>query len=236
MNDTESGSTGTGQYFTARPDVDSDRRQVPLRLPDFSAELTTDRGVFSADAIDIGTKVLLSEAPHPPADTATIVDVGCGYGPIALTMAHRAPQARVYAIDVNERAQSLCRDNAAALGFTNLIVGGPDDLPDGLAIDRIYSNPPIRIGKAALHSLLDQWLERLGPQGAAYLVVQKHLGADSLASRYARLGFLVERVSSRRAYRVLEIKPASTPASHNIIKSERDATIDTGSHDKGSAT
>ncbi len=185
------------------------RQTVPLQLPDFSADLITDRGVFSASAIDVGTKVLLTESPHPPSDAATIVDVGCGYGPIAVTMAQRAPGAQVWGIDVNERARALCQENAAALGLQNVMVCAPTDFPDDLAIDRIYSNPPIRIGKAELHKLLDGWLARLAPDGAAYLVVQKHLGADSLARRLSDLGFSVTRISSRRAYRVLEIQPGA---------------------------
>lgn len=204
MNDTNA------HYFDADPESASEPIEVTMALPDLTVTLASDRGVFSGSALDVGTKVLLNEAPHPPSGAKTIVDIGCGYGPIAVTMAKRAPSASVLAVDVNARARALCATNAERLNLPNLRVIAPDEVAADLAVDRIYSNPPIRIGKAALHELLDGWLARLQPDGAAYLVVQKHLGADSLAKRYEDLGFVVTRISSRRSYRVLEIRPAAS--------------------------
>ena len=194
-----------GQYFDAEPSVTSDRRTVELVLPDLAVELTTDRGVFSADRVDAGSKLLLLDGPAPVADDSVIVDVGCGYGPITIAMATRNPSATVYGIDVNERARTLCSLNATDLGLDNVEVLDPDEWPEGLAIDRIWSNPPIRIGKAALHDLVSTWLERLGPDGSAHFVVQKHLGADSLHAWIERQGFRVVRRGSRKAFRLLDI-------------------------------
>jgi 16S rRNA (guanine1207-N2)-methyltransferase len=136
------------------------------------------------------------------------VDVGCGYGPIALTLASRSPEASVLAVDVNERARALCRANAGRAGLGNVTVVSPDEVADDLVVDEIWSNPPIRIGKPALHALLDGWLARLVPGGRAVLVVQKHLGADSLAARLTSVGWSVERLASRRAFRILEVRRA----------------------------
>ena len=193
------------QYFSATPSSASQRREVRLDLADLSLQLTTDSGVFSADRVDPGTRVLLAEAPHPTASMANIVDVGCGYGPVALTLARRAPHATVWAVDTNERARDLCAHNAERNGSANVRVVAPDEVPDDLRFDGIWSNPPIRIGKTALHDLLLTWLGRLADGGQAWLVVQKHLGADSLAAWLRDNGWPTDRIASRQAYRVLGV-------------------------------
>lgn len=192
-------------YFSASPSVGSDRRTVPLALPDLTLSLVTDRGVFSGDAVDAGTKLLLSVAPMP--SDGDVLDLGCGYGPIAVTVARRSPASTVWAVDVNERALALARENAEAAGVGDRVRAVlPDDVPADVVFSAIYSNPPIRIGKDALHALLARWLVRLAPSGAAWLVVHKHLGSDSLAAWLGSSGFAVSRLSSRMGYRVLEVR------------------------------
>jgi 16S rRNA (guanine1207-N2)-methyltransferase len=193
-----------GHYFDADPSAPSAPGQVRLDLPDRSLTLATDRGVFSGDRVDPGTKYLLLEAPAPP-PAGTFVDLGCGYGPIACTLAARAPGASVWAVDVNARARDLCVANAAALGLGNVRVVAPEDVPGDLAVDLLWSNPPIRVGKAALHDLLLAWLGRLTPSGRALLVVQKHLGADSLARWLDEQGWATTRLGSRTGYRLLDV-------------------------------
>jgi 16S rRNA (guanine1207-N2)-methyltransferase len=194
-------------YFDRRPAVPSRRRHVQLNLPDVDLQLATDRGVFSGERIDPGTKYLLLEAPPPPPG-GDVLDLGCGYGPIALTLARRSPAARVWAVDVNERALELARENAAAAGAANVTAAAPDEVPDEVRFAAVYSNPPVRIGKDLLHELLLRWLGRLRPDGAAYLVVQKHLGSDSLARWLEGEGYAVARIGSRMGYRLLEVRPA----------------------------
>lgn len=192
------------QYFDSEPTVTSSERTVDLVLPDVQATLRTDRGVFSADQVDTGSKLLLLDGPAPTPTDRVIVDVGCGYGPIAYTLAARNPDATVYAIDVNQRARDLCVRNTAELG--NVIVAAPDEVPTDLVIDRIWSNPPIRVGKKVLHDIMERWLAQLAPEGSAHLVVQKHLGADSLHSWLERAGWKVERRTSKKAFRLLDVK------------------------------
>ena len=193
-----------GHYFDTAPSSASRPSTTRLDLPDRSLILTTDRGVFSADHVDPGTKYLLLEASAPPS-TGTFVDLGCGYGPIACTLAARAPGATVWAVDVNPRALDLCRANADALGLGNVRVSEPDAVPTDLRVDLIWSNPPIRIGKPQLHALLGGWLERLSPGGRALLVVQKHLGADSLQRWLGEQGWTADRRGARSGYRLLEV-------------------------------
>jgi 16S rRNA G1207 methylase RsmC len=145
------------------------------------------------------------EAPALPA-SGNVLDLGCGSGPIALTMARRAPGCGVWAVDINERARQLTRDNAAALGLANVTVASPEEVPDDVMFDVIWSNPPIKVGKQELHDLLNRWLARLSPDGHAVLVVNKNLGSDSLAKWLTELGWKVKRISSRQGFRVLTVK------------------------------
>ena len=199
-------------YFSAEPLVASSPRTVTVRLPDQTVVLRTDRGVFASAGLDPGTAALLREAPAPP-PTGTLLDLGCGHGLIAVALARRAPGARVVAVDVNERALELTRTNASANGIT-VEVHRPDEVDPSLRFTAIYSNPPVRIGREALAEMLTGWIERLETGGAGYLVVQRHLGADSLAARLEGAGLGVRRLGSKRGYRILEVR-AEAAASHH---------------------
>lgn len=191
-------------YFTERPDAASRPGSVDLVLPDLHLRLRTDKGMFSPGRVDQGTRILLETVPAPPA-TGNLLDLGCGYGPIALTLARRSPGAAVFGVDVNERALGLARINATTAGLDNVRFSRAEGIDPQLRFSAIWSNPPIRIGKPALHALLTTWLDRLTPDGRAFLVVQKHLGSDSLQRWLTSDGRPAERVASRSAYRVLAV-------------------------------
>jgi 16S rRNA (guanine1207-N2)-methyltransferase len=200
-----------GHYFDDDPDIASAPTPVEISLPDVAMTLTTDRGVFASDRLDTGTKFLLLAAP-PVEGRPNVLDLGCGWGPIACVVARRAPAATVWAIDVNSRARGLTEKNARSIGAAERVhVSAPADVPPALTFDRILSNPPIRIGKTALHDLLLTWLVRLSPAGVAHLVVHKHLGSDSLAPWLDGEGFATTRVASRAGYRILEVRPRKVP-------------------------
>ncbi len=190
-------------YFDEQPAVGSDIRSVDVALPDIAFTMETDRGVFSHGHVDTGTALLLREAPTPPA-SGNLLDLGCGSGVIALTLALRSPDATVWAVDTNERARSLTAGNARRAGADNVRVCAPHEVPADVEFDTIWSNPPIRIGKAALRELLSGWLGRLADGGTTVLVVQKHLGADSLHRWLDEQGFATERRASRAGFRLLE--------------------------------
>jgi 16S rRNA (guanine1207-N2)-methyltransferase len=194
----------SGHYFDASPEAAHRPGLVRVVLPDVYLELSTDSGVFSPGRLDPGTRFLLESAPLPPA-SGDLLDLGCGYGPIACALAVRSPGATVWAVDVNERALSLCAQNAAKAGLANVRCVPPSwpDLPARFA--GIWSNPPIRIGKTALHSLLQTWLARLAPDAAAHLVVGRNLGADSLHSWLEGQGWSVARAAARSGYRLLQV-------------------------------
>jgi 16S rRNA G1207 methylase RsmC len=189
-------------FFTADPKVASARQTITMALADVSARLDTDAGVFATGRLDRGTRILLEHTPPPP-DSGEILDLGCGYGPIAITCALRSRPAHIWAVDVNNRALGLTRDNAARNGLDNVTAVHPDEVPDPIRFAALYSNPPIHIGKPALHELLLRWLPRLTTDGSAYLVVQKNLGSDSLAKWLDAEGFPTERQTSVAGYRIL---------------------------------
>jgi 16S rRNA (guanine1207-N2)-methyltransferase len=169
----------TDHYFSDSPASPDQRldKTVTLRGRDYGVQVAS--GTFSPGGLDRGTKVLLDLVPAP-SSTGVAVDVGCGWGPITLALALEAPDATVYAVDVNPRALDLTAINAERAGYHNVRVTSPDEFPDNTTIDTLWSNPPIRIGKKALHELLTTWLHRLSPHGNAWLVVAKDLGAESL--------------------------------------------------------
>ncbi len=193
-------------YFTAAPASADERRRVRVRLGGRDLEVEVAPGVFSPSGLDKGTTVLLDEVPSPP-PTGTFLDLGCGWGPVALALALRSPAATVWALDVNERALDLTRRNAAALGLEGVRAVTADGIPDGARFDLIWSNPPIRVGKAVLHELMRTWLPRLAPGGVAHLVVQRNLGSDSLQRWIeSELAMPCTRLTSDKGFRVLEVR------------------------------
>jgi 16S rRNA G1207 methylase RsmC len=194
-------------YFEARPAVPSRPHTVRLRVGDIDLALQADRGVFGSKGVDLGTLTLLKEAPPPPA-SGELLDLGCGYGPIAIALALRSPDATVWAVDVNERALELTRANSETAGARNVRVALPDEVPESVRFQAIYSNPPVRVGKRLLHELLLRWLPTLRAGAAAYLVVQRNLGADSLAAWLGEAGYPASRLKSKKGYRILEVRSA----------------------------
>jgi len=192
------------QYFAEEPAAAHRPGTVHLVLPDMHLTLATDAGVFSPGRLDPGTRLLLEAAPPPP-PAGNLLDLGTGYGPLALALAKRAPGARIWAVDVNQRALDLCAGNAASAGLVNVCCLPADDPGLPASYELIWSNPPIRIGKRALHAMLTAWLGRLAPGAAAYLVVQRNLGSDSLQRWLAESGWAASRYAARAGYRVLEV-------------------------------
>ena len=194
-------------YFSDAPAGPEHRRTITARIWGEDVELVTANGVFSGDRLDLGTSVLLRESPIPEG-SPRLLDLGCGYGVIAVALALNAAAAVVDAVDVNDRALALCRDNARALGVADRVrVLRAEEADPVVRYDEIWSNPPIRIGKESLHELLLTWLARLAPTGVARLVVGRNLGADSLQRWLVEQGYTCERVASAKGFRVLNVRP-----------------------------
>ncbi|MFC0007109.1 class I SAM-dependent methyltransferase [Micromonospora siamensis] len=195
-------------YFSTAPSTAGKPREVEFSVAGRDYTLHSAGGVFSADRLDAGTAVLLRKAELPDPDTTgALLDLGCGFGPISCVLASTAPAATVWAVDVNERARALTAANAERVGAAGRIRAvAPDDVPANVTFAQLWSNPPIRIGKAELHELLRRWLPRLAPDGVGWLVVAKHLGGDSLQRWLVdEQGWQVERTASQKGYRVLRV-------------------------------
>ena len=197
-------------YFTESPSSEAKTRELRLELAGHEVTVETVSGTFSPTRLDLGTSVLLRHLPAPPA--GDVLDLGCGWGPIALHTALEAKDAevelRVWALDVNSRSLETTAVNARRLGLETVRTVTAEDIPAEVQFAAIRSNPPIRIGKEALHELLETWLPRLAPDGRADLVVSKNLGADSLQKWIAGMlgdGFEVVRTGSSKGFRVLTI-------------------------------
>jgi 16S rRNA (guanine1207-N2)-methyltransferase len=195
-------------YFSQTPNTEFRPKEISVELDGRKVLVTTASSIFSPDRLDAGTAVLLEHIDCVP-PSGDLLDVGCGWGAISLAMAMHSPRSTIWAIDVNDRSLELTRLNAAKLGLTNIKVCRPEEIPTGMQLAGIWSNPPIRVGKDALHEILLTWLPRLEADAEAYLVVQKNLGADSL-HRWLEAELPAEfstiRVDTAKAYRVLRVK------------------------------
>ncbi|HEX5201255.1 MAG TPA: methyltransferase [Actinoplanes sp.] len=193
-------------YFSTEPATPAQRGEIEFNVAGRDYRLAVASGVFSAGRLDPGTAVLLRKGDLPTAERAGVfLDLGCGYGPIAAVLATESPRATVWAVDVNSRARELTAANAATLGLANVQVAAPDEVPGDLVFDEIWSNPPTHVGKAELHALMERWLPRLAPAAVAWLVINRHLGGDSLHAWLVDHGWQVERVASQKGYRVLRV-------------------------------
>lgn len=203
-------SSDPQHYFSEDPQAPSRRKEFAVAGTDSELTLSTDAGVFSQHGLDKGTSVFLEVmAKHdcaPIEPGSFLCDIGCGSGAIALTLAVRYPACTIYAVDTNQRARDICRENATRNGIGNIVVLSPEEVDPAIRFASLWSNPPIRIGKSALHELLELWLSRLDTGGTAYLVVNKNLGADSLSQWMTGLSYPTTRLASRNGFRVLEVK------------------------------
>lgn len=195
-------------YFSSVPGSELKYRTIHARLLGRDYELVTANGVFSPDRIDTGTQVLLATVPTAPPG-GNVLDLGCGWGPVALTLALESPHATVWAVDVNERALDLVRANAKKLSIPNINAVTPENVPADITFTSIWSNPPIRVGKNELHGMLEHWLPRLDVGSDAWLVVQRNLGSDSL-HRWMEAtlpdDFAITRAATNKGYRVLRVR------------------------------
>ena len=191
-------------YFSEQPTGEFKPKKIFTAIDGQRVELFTAGGTFSPDHMDTGTAILLEHAYQAPS-TGNLLDLGCGWGPIALTLAKKNPEATVWAIDVNERSLELTRMNAEKLGLSNIRAVHVDEVPADLKFTGIWSNPPIRVGKEALHEILTKWLVRLEDECEAYLVVSKDLGADSLL-KWMQTEFenlQSERIETAKGFRII---------------------------------
>jgi 16S rRNA G1207 methylase RsmC len=194
-------------YFSKEPKSEYQPKQIELDVAGEVFKVSTASGTFSPLRLDVGTSVLIDHLELAPQE-GNILDLGCGWGAIALNLAKHSPKAKVWAVDVNNRSLELTAENAKIIGLENIQTATPDSVPKEISFSGIWSNPPIRIGKKELHELLLGWLPRLENGASAYLVVQKNLGSDSLQKWLTETlvdGYEVSRLTSVKTYRIIKV-------------------------------
>lgn len=194
-------------YYSKNPQVSSAPKQWKAEIRNKVFSFTTDAGVFSKGGIDEGSK-LLAETFKVPSVGGDFLEIGCGYGPIALSIASDFPERLVHMVDVNERALALCKMNAQQNQITNIQIyesSGIDQVQsDGFAA--IITNPPIRAGKQTVFSFYDGAYEKLTLGGELWVVIQKKQGAPSTMDYLKKLFGNVDTVAKKKGYFILVAK------------------------------
>jgi 16S rRNA (guanine1207-N2)-methyltransferase len=201
-------------YFSADPSAPSKTSEVFFKVGDKEFNLQAASGTFSATKLDPGTRVLLQHHDLFP-DTGDVLDLGCGWGAISISIATFSPETTLWGLDVNQRSLNLTQANAKRLHLGNVKAVLANEIPSHQKFDAIWSNPPIRVGKAVLHDLLLTWIPRLNRGGVGMFVVAKQLGADSLQAWMQEQfpEFEISRLSTDKGFRVIRvISPATLPS------------------------
>ncbi|MDP4162347.1 MAG: class I SAM-dependent methyltransferase [Bacillota bacterium] len=194
-------------YYSKTPKVESNPKYWEYSLKNHNLRFKTDNGVFSKKEVDFGSRLLI-ETFEFPETAGMILDVGCGYGPIGLSLAKSDETRTVHMIDVNERALELARENAQLNGISNTVIYESDRL-EGVAeknFAAILTNPPIRAGKSTVHDIFVQSYHHLLPGGELWVVIQKKQGAPSAVEKIAELFSDVEIVEKKKGYFIIKAK------------------------------
>ena len=195
----------SNQYFENNDKLESNLKEIVYYYRGKSIKLLTDNGVFSKGGVDFGSSLMLKQID--PVGKKKILDVGCGYGVIGISLALTEPNAHVTMVDVNERAMNLSRQNASNNGATNVLVKesfayqNVDDM-----YDLIVTNPPIRAGKKVVHEILEGSFEHLTDDGDLFVVIQKKQGAESAIKKLKTLYSYVEKVAIDKGYWIINCK------------------------------
>ncbi|KML02293.1 class I SAM-dependent methyltransferase [Rossellomorea marisflavi] len=195
----------TNHYYSQNPEVGSDPQHFTFDLRGRSFRFKTDHGVFSKKEVDFGSRVLIDAFELPGVD-GPVLDVGCGYGPIGLSLAKEFPERTIHMIDVNERALSLASENAAANGVGNVEIYQSDrfEQVEEKKFSAILTNPPIRAGKETVHAIFTESAEHLAENGELWVVIQKKQGAPSAMEKMEELFSKVEVVVKKKGYYILK--------------------------------
>ena len=195
----------SNQYFENNKDLISEPKEITYYYRGKTINLTSDNGIFSKDSVDFGSSLMLKSITE--FDKKTILDVGCGYGVIGITLAIFNPEATVTMVDVNLRALELSRSNALKNGVNNVVIKESFAYQniDG-KFDMIVTNPPIRAGKAVVHEILEGSFEHLNDDGVLYVVIQKKQGAESAVKKLQTLYTVVDKITQDKGYWILKCK------------------------------
>ncbi|MGP4070453.1 class I SAM-dependent methyltransferase [Halobacillus sp. B29] len=192
-------------YYSKKTAAKSDEKTWSYTLRDRLLTFTTDHAVFSKGEVDFGSRLLIDSFTAPPVD-GNFLDLGCGYGPIGLSLALEYPDRQVVLVDVNERALNLAEKNAAKNQVTNVEIKESDRLRqlEGRQFAAILTNPPIRAGKKVVHAMFEEAKKALGQSGELWVVIQKKQGAPSAKQKIEELFGNIEVVRKEKGYYIFK--------------------------------
>ena len=192
---------GNNQYFEKAPDTAHDYKEFTFNLRGVDFHFTTDSNVFSKSTIDFGSRLLIESFDDSNLPVGDLLDVGCGYGPMGLSLAKTTGRS-VEMVDVNERAMELAKKNAERNGIENVRIH-PSSVYDQVGktdFAAIVSNPPIRAGKGIVHEILEKSYEHLQTGGALVIVIQKKQGGPSAKAKMEEVFGNVETLAKDKGY------------------------------------
>ncbi|WP_349409116.1 class I SAM-dependent methyltransferase [Pseudalkalibacillus sp. SCS-8] len=191
-------------YYSSKPTSERDVRDWSFTLKGRSFRFYSDAGVFSKDEVDFGSRLLI-EAFRKPAVEGPILDMGCGYGPIGISVAAAFPESKVTMVDVNERAVELSKKNAERNKIDNVEIYQSNLFEEvkERGFSAILTNPPIRAGKSVVHTIFEKAYEHLKPEGELWIVIQKKQGAPSAMEKLQSIFQEVELVERKKGYHII---------------------------------
>lgn len=197
-------------YYSNQPATGHNRRELETVLRGSKFKFISDSGVFSKSGVDYGSKVLIEALEIP--NRSHVLDVGCGYGPIGLSVAKLVKDGHVTMVDINSRAVELAKENARLNGIGNVTILESDlfSAVEGKEFDVIVTNPPIRAGKETVHKIFEQAFEHLNDQGQLWIVIQKKQGSPSAKAKLESLFSQVEEVTKDKGYRIFKAVKTSS--------------------------
>lgn len=199
----------TNYYYSENPDVVHQERQWNFNLLDNELRFITDNGVFSKRTVDFGSRTLLSALEKNQLLgrlSGTLLDVGCGYGPLGLAIAKKYPQLKVDMIDVNQLALDLAKRNAELndINNVNIFASNIYEHVSCVDYDAIVSNPPIRAGKQVVHAILEGAVNHLKNEGTLTVVIQKKQGANSAKKKMEEVFGNCQLIARNKGYQILQ--------------------------------
>lgn len=199
----------SSHYYSEKPTTEHNRHTHEQELRGFKMQFVTDSGVFGKKGVDFGSRLLIESITSDVGER--LLDVGCGYGPIGLSLAKSFPTTTVWMIDINERAVALSQENAALNNVENVAIMQSDifsSVPIAEKFNTIVTNPPIRAGKAVVHAIFEGARERIVPGGSLWIVIQKKQGAPSALEKLESLFDEVEEVDKDKGFRIYRARVA----------------------------
>lgn len=193
----------SNHYYSKNPETESAPVYWDFQLKGRSFRFKTDRGVFSKKEVDYGSRLLIEAFQLE--QNGLVLDVGCGYGPIGISLAKSFPETTVHMVDVNERALGLARENAILNQVDNVKIYESDRLTqvEETQFQAILTNPPIRAGKKVVHEIFEQSAGHLADTGELWVVIQKKQGAPSAIEKLETLFGQVDVVEKKKGYFII---------------------------------